>query len=59
MGIVSRRMTKFKKHKSFKSEPAAEKYIEKIKRYHRGRTFSIVRRTFPGKFKVKYLVRSV
>ena len=50
---------RYRNNKSFNSESAAEKFIEKTKKYYPQWVFSVKRRTFPGKFKARYMVRSI
>ena len=51
--------TRYQNHKTFKNSALAEAYLAKIKPYFPERTFSIRKRTFPGKLKTRYTVRSV
>ena len=51
--------TRYRNHKTFKDEAAAKKHVEKLQKEMPNRTFSIKRKKFYRKDKVKYTVRSV
>jgi len=51
--------TRYRNHKTFKDEASAKKHVEKLQKEMPNRTFSIRRRKFYRKDKVKYTVRSV
>ena len=51
--------TRYRNHKTFKDEASAKKHVEKLQKEMPSRTFSIKRKKFYGKDKVKYTVRSV
>ena len=51
--------TRYRNHKTFKDEASAKKHVEKLQKEMPNRTFSIKRKKFYRKEKVKYTVRSV
>jgi len=51
--------TRYRNHKTFRDEAGAKKHIEKLLKQMPERTFSIKRRKFYGKDKIRYTVRSV
>jgi hypothetical protein len=51
--------TSFRNHKSFDSEKDAQSHIEKLQQEYPTYEFSVKKRTWPGKLKVRYLVRSI
>lgn len=51
--------TSFRNHKSFNSEKEAETYIEQLQSKFPTYDFSVKKRTWAGKLKVRYIVRSI
>lgn len=51
--------TRYLIHKTFKNSAKAESYIKKVESHFPGRTFSIKKRTWAGKLKTRFTVRSV
>jgi hypothetical protein len=51
--------TRYRNHKTFKDQASAKKHVEKLQREMPERIFTIKRRKFYKKDKVRYTVRSV
>ena len=51
--------TRYRNHKTFKDQAAAKKHAEKLQKEMPNRTFTLKRRKFYRKDKVRYTVRSV
>ena len=51
--------TQFRTHKTFDSEKKAEEYKAKKEAEYPDTVFQIRRRTWPGKLKVRFSVRSI
>ena len=51
--------TRYRNHKTFRDEAAAKKHAEKLRKEMPNRTFTLKRRKFYKKDKVRYTVRSV
>jgi hypothetical protein len=51
--------TRYRNHKTFKDQAAAKKHAEKLQKEMPNRTFTLKRRKFYKKDKVRYTVRSV
>lgn len=51
--------TRYTNHKTFKDQASASKYIEKLQKEMPERTFSVRRRKFYKKEKIRYTVRSI
>lgn len=51
--------TRYRNHKTFKDQAAAKKHVEKLQKEMPERTFTIKRRKFYRKDKIRYTVRSV
>jgi hypothetical protein len=51
--------TKFRNHKSFSSQTNAQTFMDKLQAANPNVVYSIKKREFPGKIKVRYMVRSI
>lgn len=51
--------TKFRNHATFNSEKEAEDYKAKKEAEQPNVVFQVKKRTWPGKYKVRYMVRSI
>lgn len=51
--------TRYRNHKTFKDQAAAKKHAKKLQKEMPNRTFTLKRRKFYKKDKVRYTVRSV
>lgn len=51
--------TKFRNHATFNSEKEAEDYKSKLESEQPTVVFQVKKRTWPGKYKVRYMVRSI
>lgn len=50
---------KYRNHKTFKNQADANACVEKLQKQFPDRTFTVRKRTFYGKLKTRYTVRSV
>ena len=50
--------TRYINYKSFNSEAQAKSHIEKLEKLYPNRDFLIHRRKFPGKLKIRFMVRT-
>jgi hypothetical protein len=51
--------TKFRNHKSFSSQKDAQNFLEKLQAANPNIVYNIKKREFPGKIKVRFMVRSI